>query len=45
MFDRMTPEEFTSRFGHTPFERPGLAGMRRNYRAAFGATSSVGEPA
>jgi epoxyqueuosine reductase len=35
-FENMTPDEFTGRFGHTPLERPGLAGMRRNYRAALG---------
>jgi len=35
-FETMTPEEFTRRFEHTPLERPGLQGMRRNYRAAFG---------
>ncbi|NOT10011.1 MAG: tRNA epoxyqueuosine(34) reductase QueG [Gemmatimonadales bacterium] len=33
-FERMTPEEFTLRFGDTPLERPGLAGMRRNWAAA-----------
>ena len=42
MFEKMTPEEFAGRFGHTALERPGLAGMRRNYRAAFGVTSSAG---
>jgi epoxyqueuosine reductase len=35
LFEAMTPEEFSTRFGHTPMERPGLEGMRRNYRAAF----------
>jgi epoxyqueuosine reductase len=45
MFEKMTPEEFTNRFGHTPLERPGLSGMRRNFRAAFGATSNAGDPA
>ena len=34
-FERMTPEEFSGRFGDTPLERPGLAGMRRNWAAAF----------
>jgi epoxyqueuosine reductase len=34
-FDRMTPEEFSRQFGDTPLERPGLAGMRRNWAAAF----------
>ena len=33
----MTEEEFASRFGDTPLERPGLEGMRRNFRAAFGS--------
>lgn len=43
-FDRMTPEEFSAQFGDTPLERPGLAGMRRNWAAGFrsraGATTS-----
>jgi len=43
-FDRMAPEEFSARFGDTPLERPGLAGMRRNWAAGFrsraGATPS-----
>jgi epoxyqueuosine reductase len=34
-FDRMTPEEFSGRFGDTPLERPGLGAMRRNWTAAF----------
>jgi epoxyqueuosine reductase len=34
-FEDMTEQEFTNRFGDTPFERPGLEGMRRNVRAAF----------
>lgn len=34
-FDRMDDREFSARFGDTPLERPGLAGMRRNWRAAF----------
>ena len=34
-FETMTEEEFEERFGHTPFERPGLEGMRRNFRAAM----------
>jgi epoxyqueuosine reductase len=34
-FESMSPEEFTRRFGHTALERPGLEGMRRNYRAAL----------
>ncbi|HEX6433876.1 MAG TPA: tRNA epoxyqueuosine(34) reductase QueG [Gemmatimonadales bacterium] len=35
LFEDMTEEEFDRRFGHTPLERAGLQGMRRNYRAAF----------
>ena len=34
-FERMDEEEFAARYGDTPFERPGLAGMRRNVKAAF----------
>jgi epoxyqueuosine reductase len=40
-FEGMTEEQFGDRFGDTPLERPGLAGMRRNFRAAYG---SVGGP-
>jgi epoxyqueuosine reductase len=36
LFEEITPEEFARRFDHTPLERPGLEGMRRNYRAAWG---------
>jgi epoxyqueuosine reductase len=39
-FERMTGEQFDVRFGETPLERPGLQGMRRNFRAAF--ESAVG---
>lgn len=35
LFEGMTDEQFTARFGDTPFERPGLQGMRRNLRAAY----------
>jgi epoxyqueuosine reductase len=35
-FERMGEEEFERRFGDTPLERPGLEGMRRNFRAALG---------
>jgi epoxyqueuosine reductase len=35
-FENMSPEEFAQRFQHTPMDRPGLEGMRRNYRAAMG---------
>ncbi|HKT59720.1 MAG TPA: tRNA epoxyqueuosine(34) reductase QueG [Gemmatimonadales bacterium] len=34
-FDTMDEAEFEQRYGGTPFERPGLAGMRRNVRAAL----------
>jgi epoxyqueuosine reductase len=34
-FDAMDEAAFAARFGDTPLERPGLAGMRRNWRAAF----------
>ncbi len=34
-FDAMDETEFAARFGDSPFSRPGLAGMRRNLRAAF----------
>jgi epoxyqueuosine reductase len=38
-FQSMTEDNFAGRFGDTPLERPGLEGMRRNYRAAFASTS------
>ena len=38
LFENMTEEEFSRRFGHTALERAGLQGMRRNYRAAFRAS-------
>jgi epoxyqueuosine reductase len=41
-FDRMDDAEFSRRFAGTPFERPGLAGMRRNFRAAFSRTGGAG---
>lgn len=34
-FDAMDDAEFERRYGATPFERPGLGGMRRNVRAAL----------
>jgi epoxyqueuosine reductase len=34
-FERIGEEEFTERYGDTPLMRPGLAGMRRNVRAAL----------
>lgn len=39
-FERMDDEEFEARFGDTPLERPGLAGMRRNLRAAFASVEA-----
>jgi epoxyqueuosine reductase len=36
LFEKMSPEQFSEQFGDTPLERPGLEGMRRNYRAVFG---------
>ena len=41
VFEEMTEEEFDRRFADTPLERPGLAGMRRNFRAAFRAAQGV----
>jgi epoxyqueuosine reductase len=41
-FEGMTEEEFTDRFGDTPLERPGLEGMRRNFRAAFHSMTCKG---
>jgi epoxyqueuosine reductase len=35
LFERMDEAEFDRRFGDTPLARPGLAGMRRNVRAAL----------
>ena len=35
LFEGMGPEEFDRRFADTPLERPGSAGMRRNFRAAY----------
>ncbi len=34
-FARLSEAEFSAGFGDTPLERPGLAGMRRNWAAAF----------
>lgn len=36
-FDSMDDAEFRRRYAGTPFERPGLTGMRRNVRAALGS--------
>ena len=41
-FERMDEAEFDRRFAGTPFERPGLAGMRRNFRAAFARSGRSG---
>ena len=40
-FQRMEAEEFAERFGDTPLERPGLAGMRRNWDAAFASLGAL----
>jgi epoxyqueuosine reductase len=42
-FERMDDEEFEARFGDSPLERPGLAGMRRNVRAAFASMNQSHE--
>ncbi|MGE5092329.1 MAG: tRNA epoxyqueuosine(34) reductase QueG [Bacillota bacterium] len=41
-FERMDEEEFSRRFAGTPFERPGLSGMRRNFRAAYARPCRAG---
>jgi epoxyqueuosine reductase len=41
VFERMDEREFAERFGDTPLERPGLAGMRRNVRAAMASAAVV----
>ena len=41
LFEDMSEEEFAARFGDTPLERPGLEGMRRNFRAAFRSVRTV----
>jgi epoxyqueuosine reductase len=43
--ERMDEETFARRFGGTPLERPGLAGMRRNVRAALTGVSPGGPDA
>jgi epoxyqueuosine reductase len=40
-FEDMDEEEFARRFGDTPLERAGLAGMRRNFRAALARRSGT----
>jgi len=37
-FERLTEAEFADQFVDTPLERPGLEGMRRNFRNAFAST-------
>ena len=44
LFDDMDEAEFTRRYGDRPFERPGLPGMRRNLRAAFGRAAPAEPP-
>jgi epoxyqueuosine reductase len=39
-FEGMDEAEFAERFGETPFARPGIAGMRRNVRAAIASRKS-----
>jgi epoxyqueuosine reductase len=43
-FDDMDEDEFRRRYGDTPFERPGLAGMRRNVRASLASAAPQEEP-
>lgn len=40
-FDTMTEPEFAERYGDTPLARPGLAGMRRNFRAVHSPRGSA----
>ena len=39
-FDELSDQEFSDRFGDTALARPGLAGMRRNWAAAFNSRDS-----
>jgi hypothetical protein len=39
-FETMEEEDFNRSYGDTPLERPGLSGMRRNFRAAFNSAFS-----
>jgi len=41
-FARMSEADFTERFGDTPLARPGLAGMRRNWAAAWAGRREPG---
>jgi epoxyqueuosine reductase len=43
-FEEMSEEDFDRRFADTPLERAGLDGMRRNFRAVFGARAPAGKP-
>ncbi len=40
LFEQMSEAEFAGSFGDTALSRPGLAGMRRNLRAAFASRAS-----
>jgi epoxyqueuosine reductase len=44
LFEHMDEAEFARRFGDTPLARPGLAGMRRNLRAALASGARPGAP-
>jgi epoxyqueuosine reductase len=44
LFEEMTEEEFDRRFADTPLERPGLHGMRRNFRAASASLHAAPAP-
>jgi epoxyqueuosine reductase len=44
-FDTMDDDEFHRRYAGTPFERPGLRGMRRNLRAALASSRPKGDGA
>jgi epoxyqueuosine reductase len=43
MFESMSEPEFTERYGDTPLSRPGLTGMRRNWRAAMATRARMTE--
>jgi epoxyqueuosine reductase len=43
-FETMELEDFDREYSDTPLARPGLAGMRRNFRAAFSSALSEREP-
>jgi epoxyqueuosine reductase len=40
-FERLSEAEFDERFSDTPLERPGLEGMRRNFRNAFASLETA----